>query len=191
MVGGRPTGGSAICLNHWGVSAVSGVDITKLKILIVEDNVHFRTLISSILEALGISDLDEARDGSEALEILHEGEADLVILDWKMDGMDGVECVRRIRTMDVANRFVPIIMVTGYTETSLKKKARDAGVNDFLGKPISPQSILGRIVQVIENPRPFYETSTFFGPDRRRAERKFEGAERRQTQQTPVVRDGE
>ena len=164
-----------------------GVDVTKLNILIVEDNVHFRTLIHSILQALGISNLEEARDGNEALEILGELSPDLVILDWKMEGMDGVECVRQIRAMDGANRFVPIIMVTGYTEPSLKKKARDAGVNDFLGKPISPQSLLGRIVAVMENQRPFYESDDYFGPDRRRKNRKHEGAERRVAARPPVM----
>ena len=159
-----------------------GVDVTKLNILIVEDNVHFRTLIHSILEALGIQDLEEARDGAEAIEILGEMQPDLVILDWKMDGMDGVECVRQIRALEDVNRFVPIIMVTGYTETSLKREARDAGVNDFLGKPISPQSLLGRIVHVMDNVPEFYQGDDYFGPDRRRAAAKFEGADRRKEQ---------
>ena len=134
---------------------MGSVDVTQLNILIVEDNVHFRTLIRSILQALGMSMLEEARDGIEALEILDapglSKRIDLVILDWKMEGMDGVECVRQIRKLDCPNRAVPIIMVTGYTETSLQKEANEAGVNGFLGKPISPQSLLGRIVSVMEN----------------------------------------
>ena len=132
---------------------MSTVDVTQLNILIVEDNVHFRTLITSILEALGITQLEEAQDGLEALEYLGGEPAtpvDLVILDWKMDGMDGVECVRQIRKLDCQYANVPIVMVTGYTETSLQNEAREAGVNGFLGKPISPQSLLGRIVSVME-----------------------------------------
>ncbi len=165
---------------------MSGVDITALSILIVEDNVHFRTLIHSILQALGISKLEEARDGSEALDILGEQSPDLVILDWKMEGMDGVECVRQIRAMEGDNRFVPIVMVTGYTEASLRKQARDAGVNDFLGKPISPQSLLGRIVSVMEKQADFFESDDYFGPERRRKDRPLEGPERRQTQGAPI-----
>ena len=133
---------------------MASVDVTDLSILIVEDNVHFRTLIRSILQALGVSKLEEARDGIEALELLggsnKENHPDLVILDWKMDGMDGVECVRQIRQLDCDNRSVPIIMVTGYTETSLQDEAHAAGVNGFLAKPISPQSLLGRIVSVMD-----------------------------------------
>jgi len=130
---------------------MSVVDVTALKVLIVEDNVHFRTLIRSILQALDITDLFEAEDGMEALEILSDKTPDLVILDWKMEGMDGVECVNHIRALTGPNRLVPIIMVTGYTETSLINKARAAGVNGFLGKPISPQSLLGRISGVMEH----------------------------------------
>ncbi|MEG3617714.1 response regulator [Magnetovibrio sp. PR-2] len=133
---------------------MSSVDVTTLNILIVEDNVHFRTLITSILKALGVTRLEEAQDGLEALEYLSGEPAtpiDLVILDWKMDGMDGVECVRQIRQLDCQYANVPIVMVTGYTETSLQIEARDAGVNGFLGKPISPQSLLNRIVCVLED----------------------------------------
>jgi len=137
---------------------MSSVDVTQLNILIVEDNIHFRTLIRSILQALGMNRLEEARDGMEALELLgdpdKEFSTDLVILDWKMDGMDGVECVRQIRKLKGPHDLVPIIMVTGYTETSLQNKARDAGVNGFLGKPISPQSLMGRIVSVMDKSRP-------------------------------------
>lgn len=158
---------------------MSGVDVTTLNILIVEDNVHFSTLMNSILRALGISNLEEASDGSEALELLGDSTPDLVILDWKMEGMDGVECVRKIRALPGDNRFVPIIMVTGYTESSLKKQARDAGVNGFLGKPISPQSLLGNIVTVMENPRSFIDVAGYFGPDRRCVSAAHDGAERR------------
>lgn len=165
---------------------MSSVDVSQLNILIVEDNVHFRTLIRSILHALGMTSLSEAQDGVEALEILAEKSPDLVILDWKMEGMDGVECVTQIRAISGANRFVPIIMVTGYTETSLMNQAREAGVNGFLGKPISPQSLLNRIVGVLENPAPFYETNDFFGPDRRSADHKIEGADKRVAQCDPV-----
>lgn len=161
-------------------------DVTTLKILIVEDNPHFRKLIFAILEALGMTDLEEARDGLEAIEVLRQERADLVIMDWKMEGIDGVESVRRIRSLDNPCRTVPIIMVTGYTESSLRKSARAAGVNDFLGKPISAQSLLNRIVSVMAHPRPFYETADYFGPDRRYKQVNPSGPERRKLQIPPV-----
>jgi len=140
----------------------------------------------SILQALGICNLEESQDAIEAIEVLESETPDLVIVDWKMEGMDGVEFVKKVRTLDGPNRFVPIIMVTGYTETSLKTKAREAGVSAFLGKPISPHSLLGRIVGVMENPLPFYEANDFFGPDRRSEHQEIDGEDRRIQQTDPV-----
>mgnify|MGYP002629807160 CR=1 FL=1 len=155
-------------------------DISQVKILIVEDNLHFRTLMRTILQALGVEIVEEARDGAEAMEVLASFEADLAIIDWKMDGVDGVECVRRIRNgEDNVNKFLPIIMVTGYTDESLAKEARNAGVNDFLSKPISAKSLLSRIKSVISEDRPFVESGEYFGPDRRRQDREYDGADKR------------
>ncbi len=159
------------------------VDIKNIKVLIVEDNVHFRTLVRTILQAVGIESLEEARDGAEALEVLKTYQADLAIIDWKMDGVDGIECVRRLRRdEDSPNRFLPIVMVTGYTEESLVKEAMDAGAHDFLGKPISAKSLSSRILSVLEEKRIFVKTDDFFGPDRRRHDKKIQGEDRRKEQ---------
>ena len=159
------------------------IDIKKQKILIVEDNPHFRTLIQSILQALGVENIEEARDGAEAMEVLRGYDADLAILDWKMDGVDGIECVRRIRNdTESPNRFLPIIMLTGYTEESLMNEARNAGVNDFLGKPISAKSLLTRIASVLDQEFSYVETETYFGPDRRRQQFPHQGNDRRKEQ---------
>ncbi len=161
------------------------MDLNQLSILIVEDNLHFRNLIRTILGALGVPRIEEARDGAEAIEVLRGFPADVAILDWKMDGVDGIELVRRIRTSeDSPNRFLPLIMVTGYTESSLIRSAHDAGVNDFLAKPISAKSLWSRISSVIETPRPFIQTTEYFGPDRRREGLPFKGKCRRK--QAPV-----
>ncbi|MBL6931760.1 MAG: response regulator [Rhodospirillales bacterium] len=155
-------------------------DISRMNVLIVEDNLHFRTLIRTILQTLGVESVEEARDGSEAFEVLSSFDADLAIIDWKMDGLNGLECVRRIRNdEDSPNRFLPIIMVTGYTEESLARDARDIGVNDFLGKPISAKSLMSRIIAVLEDKRDFIDAPNYFGPDRRRSQQEYMGEERR------------
>ncbi len=156
------------------------IDISRLKILIAEDNVHFSALLRSTLHALGVEDIEEARDGSEALEVLRSYPADLVIVDWKMDGIDGVECTRLIRAGDESpNRFLPIIMLTGYTEKKLIRSAGDAGVNNFLAKPISASSLLSRITSVLSQNKPFVDDDAYFGPDRRCRQVKFSDVERR------------
>ena len=130
---------------------------------------------------MGVESLEEARDGSEAIEVLKSFEVNLAIIDWKMDGINGVECVQRIRA-DTASKFLPIIMVTGYTEASLVRDARNAGVDDFLAKPISAKSLLSRIVAVLEEPRKFIHCDDYFGPDRRRGKETFQGPDQREKQ---------
>lgn len=156
------------------------INISQLNVLVVEDNLHFRTLIRTILQALGVASVEEARDGVEAFEVLTSFDADLAIIDWKMDGLNGLDCARRIRTDDDSpNKFLPIIMVTGYTEESLAREARDVGVNDFLGKPISAKSLMSRIASVLEDDRGFIDAKDYFGPDRRRRQQEHMGKERR------------
>jgi len=160
--------------------AMTDPDLSAVTVLLVEDNVHFRNLMRSILQALGVVAIEEARDGAEAIDLLKGAPVDLAIVDWKMDGINGVECVRLIRAeKDNPNRFLPIIMVTGYTENKLMRDARDAGVNDFLAKPISARSLLSRITEVLSGKRFFVESESFFGPDRRRREVKISGEDRR------------
>ncbi len=166
---------------------MSVLDVRQKKILIVEDNVHFRILILSILEALGIENTEEARDGSEAIEVLKTFCADLAIIDWKMDGVDGVECIRRIRTGEGSpNRFLPVLMVTGFTEETLADDARNAGANGFLSKPISAKSLLSRMVEVLGNSNPFISTENYFGPDRRRRDMPLNFPTRRKEQKNQV-----
>lgn len=159
---------------------MSDFDCSGINVLIVEDNLHFRTLIRTILQTVGFENVEEARDGAEAFEVLSSFDANLAIIDWKMDGQDGLECVRRIRTdQQSPNRYLPIIMLTGYTEESLAGAARDVGVNDFLGKPISAKSLMSRIVSVMQDKRDFIDVADYFGPDRRRSDAEYMGKERR------------
>lgn len=160
---------------------MTSAEFSQLKVLVVEDNLHFRNLVRSILGAIGVPTIEEARDGAEAIEVLNSFAADLAIVDWKMDGVDGIECVRRIRAGDAeSNRDLPMIMVTGYTEPGLLREARDAGVDDVLAKPISAKSLMSRIMSVMEKRRKFIDSDDYAGPDRRRAEHDFDGDNRRQ-----------
>jgi DNA-binding response OmpR family regulator len=75
---------------------------------------------------------------------------------------------------------VPIIMLTGHSEKHRVTSARDAGITEFMAKPISAKSLYQRILNVVANPRPFIKTKTYFGPDRRRnVTNSYVGPERR------------
>jgi CheY-like chemotaxis protein len=152
------------------------IDLTRLNILLVDDNQSMRHLVKQILTAFGIKNVHECADGSDALQEMRNFPADLIIADWMMEPVDGLDMARLIRTApDSPNPFVPIIMLTGHTERHRVEEARDAGVTEFLAKPISASAVYQRLTQIIEHPRPFVRTRRFTGPDRRR--HRGEGAD--------------
>ena len=86
-----------------------------------------------------------------------------------MKPMDGISLTRRIRNDPASpNQFVPVILMTGFSEKRRVFQARDAGVTEFLVKPFNARDLYRRICQVIEKPRQFISSEDFFGPDRRR-----------------------
>ncbi|WP_332661156.1 response regulator [Brevundimonas sp.] len=145
--------------------------LSALKVLLVDDNAHMRTITSAVLDSAGIRLVREASDGAAALDILRYHPIDLAIVDFKMFPLDGVEFTRLVRNSpDTANPYLPIIMMTGHSEKSRIVEARDAGVTEFVVKPITAKAILDRIQSVIFHPRPFVKTDGYFGPDRRRTQ---------------------
>ncbi|MEO8300477.1 MAG: response regulator [Rhizomicrobium sp.] len=141
----------------------------SLKALIVEDNTHMRSLLRALLNALGIKDVSEAIHGQSAMEVLRERKIDLVLTDLAMSPMDGLELSRHLRNDENSpNPFVPIIMITGHTERYRVEAARDAGVTEFLAKPVTAHNLFARITEILERPRAFVRCDSYFGPDRRR-----------------------
>ena len=153
-----------------------------LKILLVDDNQHMRMVLTEILRALGVRQIFEAMDGAEALQVMRETEMDLVMTDLTMGPLDGIDFVNLLRnSSDSPAPFAPVIMITGHSTMRRVAEARDAGVNEFLAKPVTARSLIHRINLVIEHPRPFIRCSTYFGPDRRRRQDPaFSGPWRRQ-----------
>lgn len=148
---------------------MSGAGFETLKALVVEDNRHMRALLRELLHALGIQDVVDAADGAAAIELMRHHKSDLVLSDMAMRPMDGIEFTRHVRNSDHSpNPFVPIIMITGHTERHRVEAARDAGVTEFLAKPITATNLYARIAEILERPRAFVRCDSYFGPDRRR-----------------------
>ena len=158
-------------------------DYSSLKILLVEDNQHMRSIVGAILKGSGIRNVREARDGAEALDRLRQFPADIALVDFNMDPIDGVEFTKLLRNaQDSTNPYLPIIMITGHSERSRVIQARDAGVNEFVVKPLTARALLGRLDSVIMRPRPFIRCRNYFGPDRRRiVDQSYAGPFRRST----------
>ncbi len=157
----------------------------SLRVLLVDDNQHMRAIVTTVLAGVGIKQVRETRDGADALEALREWPADVAIVDFQMIPVDGVEFTRMVRNApDSKNPYLPIIMMTGHSEKSRVYEARDAGVTEFVAKPLTAKAVLDRLQAVIYHPRPFVRTNTYFGPDRRRRDNPaFSGPWLRSTDQ--------
>ncbi len=143
--------------------------LKNLTILVVEDNTHMRKLLVEVLRALGVGQVFQADGGQKALQLLRHERTDIIITDWQMSPMDGLEITEIIR-QDNRNpsRYVPIIMMTGYSSHEKVARARDHGVTEFLVKPFTVDGLAKRLVHVINAPRSFVATPVYQGPDRRR-----------------------
>lgn len=141
-----------------------------------------RALLRSLLHTLGIKNVSEASDGDAGFAALKAQLPDLILTDLTMEPVDGIEFTKRVRSSeDSPNPYVPIIMVTGHTERQRVETARDAGVTEFLAKPITARNLISRLAEIVDRPRPFVKCETYFGPDRRRRKNKdYAGPWRRQ-----------
>ncbi len=163
--------------------------LESVRVLIVDDQDFIRSLLRHILGVLGCKQISDAADGKTAWEIMLDNPPDLLIADWEMQPMDGIELVGKVRNdANSPDRFMPIIMLTAHSERPRIIAARDSGVNEFVMKPISAKTLFSRLNAVIEHPRRFVRTGEYFGPDRRR-KKVFVDFERRDTKKEEEVID--
>jgi CheY-like chemotaxis protein len=142
--------------------------VGDIHVLIVDDNRQMRVLTRSLLRAAGVNRVIEAESAAEAHVGMQRYPIDLILLDWKMEPINGLDFTRQIRRgPDSPNPYVPILMMTAHTESSRVAAARDAGVTGFLRKPVSARALFDRIQTALLDPRMFVRTGAFFGPDRR------------------------
>jgi CheY-like chemotaxis protein len=143
--------------------------LRSLKVLIVDDNAFMRKIVRDLLSNIGIRSTAEAADGIAALEAVRAAMPDLVILDWEMPFLNGFEFVRIVRTPGVfPYSDLPIIMLSGHGERAHVLEAMRLGVNEFLKKPVSANTLFQRIASVIINPRPMVRIGGFCRPQPRK-----------------------
>jgi len=141
-----------------------------------------RTLIRQVLREFGITKIEEASSPEDGFDVFNETKPDLVLVDWAPD-FDGLSLVKNIRTNEESvYPQAPVIMVTAFNESSHIYEALDAGMTEYLTKPLSAKLLYLRIVSVIENKRRFIRSDEFIGPDRRRRPSDFGGEDRRDMQ---------
>lgn len=164
--------------------AAPGVNLSLLSVLVVEDTGFIRLLIVSVLRALGIESIHTAENGAEAVKLLKERARqlpegsppfDLIICDLLMPEVDGFMFLRFVRSSpESPDRFMPVAMISGAADGGFVSKCRDLGSNEFIAKPFSTQAVWERLMHVVYKPRQFVLGGGYFGPDRRRIDKKVE-----------------
>jgi len=126
--------------------------VVKTLILVVEDDIKLAELLKWHLDRAGF-EVKVTADGEEALVIVRETPPDLIILDWMLPGLAGIEVCRCLRRMaDTAN--TPIIMLTAKGEELDRVRGLETGADDYVTKPFSPRELLARIEAVLRRVRP-------------------------------------
>jgi len=174
-------------------------DLERLSVLLVEDSPFIRSLLINSLKILGVGTVITKDHGGEAIEFLQLVKEnpmkagvmsiDVILSDWVMSPVDGMMLLRWVRRhKDSPDRFMPFIMISGYSELERVNQAREMGVTEFMSKPFTIKAVADKLVQIIERPRQFVHTKDYFGPDRRRQILGYQGDDRRvMTDKSPGV----
>jgi CheY-like chemotaxis protein len=153
------------------------------------DSDHFtRGLIAQMLRGFEMDTPTIYETGAAAKAHLQHHYSDLCLIEAVLPDMECSELIRWIRRQDKSPlRFIPIIVLTSYTQHRQVALARDAGANLVINKPVSPRALFDRIAWVAKSPRPFIETANYAGPDRRfRDVEPLDGKKKRETDFTEV-----
>ena len=133
---------------------MSNLDLS-VKVLVVDDILSMRHIVKRALLEIGFKDIQDAHNGEEGLEKLQGGEFGLLLLDWNMPVMSGIEMLRKVRA-DPSLQSLPVLMITAEAKAEQIMKAVQAGVSDYLVKPFSTQSLqekLEKIFKKISKPK--------------------------------------
>ena len=143
--------------------------IHTLSILVVDDSAYMRKIVRNLLINVGVKNVYEAGDGIAGLDAIRTVGPDVVILDWELPLLNGSELVRIVRSPGVFPMpDVPIIMLSSHGERWRVIEAVRLGVNEYLVKPVSAQSLFERLVAIMAKPRPIVQVGDYYGPQPRK-----------------------
>ena len=120
----------------------------NMKILIVDDYKTMLRIVRNLLRQLNFTDIDEATDGSMAFSMLKQAKYDLVISDWNMEPMTGIELLREVRADD-SLKHIPFVMITAESKTENVVLAKQAGVSNYIVKPFNAETLKMKLVSVL------------------------------------------
>jgi two-component system chemotaxis response regulator CheY len=123
------------------------MSVLDSKVLVVDDYNTMRRIVRNLLTQIGFKDIDEAEDGSSALQKLRGGKFDLIISDWNMEPMSGLQLLREVRS-DASLAKIPFIMVTAESKPENVVTAKEAGVSNYIVKPFNAETLKKKIEAV-------------------------------------------
>lgn len=118
-----------------------------MRVLLVDDSGTMRAIVRRCLNKLEVEDVHEAEDGARALQIFETNTFDVILTDWNMPKMDGLQLLQEIRQRD---REIPVIMITTEAERSRVVQAIQFGVSDYLVKPFTPEGLREKLEKWIQ-----------------------------------------
>ncbi len=124
------------------------MSVSNIKVLIVDDYKTMLKIIGNLLRQLGFTQIEEATDGTMALEKLKNAKFDLVISDWNMEPMSGLDLLKHVRS-DIQLKELPFIMVTAESKVENVVIAKKAGVSNYIVKPFNAQTLKGKLTTVL------------------------------------------
>ena len=144
------------------------VNLRDLVILVADPNAYARRITNGILRGFGANKVLEVEQTLTLFQVLSGQKIDILLCDMRLPPHGGLMLTRTVRrNANNENRTIPILLMSSDTGESTIKNARDAGANIVVAKPMSPKSLYDRLAWIAFNPRPFIDTATYFGPDRR------------------------
>jgi two-component system chemotaxis response regulator CheY len=153
----------------------------SLTVLVIENTQPMSDLTKDVLKSFGISSVLTTIGPDAGFEAFCRAKPDLVIIDWLEGPVTGVDLTKRMRLDPRSpNTFVPILLMTGFSQKTRVERARDSGITEFLVKPFTAKALYQKIEYMIEKPRLFVLNDAYFGPDRRRkTDNDFNAKDRR------------
>lgn len=143
--------------------------LRRFRIIIADADTRMSQVLRSALNKMGFSDIQMTASSEEAYSMMQTTRPDIIFTDSSTHGIGGIELVRRIRRDPLNTQPVlPILFFSGQTEEADVSTARDAGINEYVKKPFSAETLAARIEHVIDQPRHFIVVKGYVGPDRRR-----------------------
>ena len=129
-------------------------DLKDIRILVVDDHENMRRILATLLRGFGFHEIRECEDGAKGLEAVAQFRPDVIVTDFAMAHLDGIAFAKEVRAMkDQGLAHAPILMITGHAQTKQVMAAREAGVNEFLVKPVNGQTLAERITRILQHER--------------------------------------